>query len=34
VLEAIDVGKDVYGFSASNIGNMSLGGGRHPLAVP
>jgi len=34
VLEAIDVGKDVDGFSASNIGNMCLRGGRPPLAVP
>ena len=34
VLEAIDVEKDVDGFSASNIGNMCLRGGRPPLAVP
>jgi len=34
VLEAIDVKKDVDGFSASNIGNMCLRGGRPPLAVP
>ena len=34
VLEAIDVAKDVDGFSAANIGNMCLRGGRPPLAVP
>merc|ERR1719424_2427346 len=34
VLEAIDVAKDVDGFSATNIGNMCLRGGRPPLAVP
>ena len=34
VLEAIDVAKDVDGFSASNIGNLCLRGGRPPLAVP
>ena len=34
VLEAIDVSKDVDGFSAVNIGNMCLRGGRPPLAVP
>jgi len=34
VLEAIDVAKDVDGFSASNIGNMCLRGGKPPLAIP
>ena len=34
VLEEIHVAKDVDGFSASNIGNMCLRGGKPPLAVP
>jgi len=34
VLEAIDVAKDVDGFSATNIGNMCLRGGKPPLAIP
>lgn len=34
VLEEIKVSKDVDGFSATNIGNMCLRGGRPPLAVP
>ena len=34
VLETIDVAKDVDGFSATNIGNMCLRGGKPPLAVP
>ena len=34
VLEEIAVAKDVDGFSAANIGNMCLRGGRPPLAVP
>lgn len=34
LLERIDVAKDVDGFSATNIGNMCLRGGRPPLAVP
>lgn len=34
VLEEIAVTKDVDGFSAANIGNMCLRGGRPPLAVP
>jgi 5,10-methylene-tetrahydrofolate dehydrogenase/methenyl tetrahydrofolate cyclohydrolase len=34
LLERIDVAKDVDGFSASNIGNMCLKGGRPPLALP
>jgi len=34
VLEEIAVKKDVDGFSAPNIGNMCLRGGRPPLAVP
>ena len=34
VLETIDVSKDVDGFSATNIGNMCLRGGKPPLAVP
>lgn len=34
VLEEIHVEKDVDGFSASNIGNMCLRGGRPPLALP
>mmetsp|Transcript_11746 Transcript_11746/g.27140 ORF Transcript_11746/g.27140 Transcript_11746/m.27140 type:complete len:369 (-) Transcript_11746:365-1471(-) len=34
VLEAIKVSKDVDGFSAENIGNMCLRGGKPPLAVP
>ena len=34
VLEAIEVRKDVDGFSAENIGNMCLRGGKPPLALP
>jgi len=34
VLETILVEKDVDGFSASNIGNMCLRGGKPPLALP
>jgi len=34
VLETIQVEKDVDGFSAANIGNMCLRGGKPPLAVP
>jgi len=34
VLEEINVAKDVDGFSAANIGNMCLRGGKPPLAVP
>jgi 5,10-methylene-tetrahydrofolate dehydrogenase/methenyl tetrahydrofolate cyclohydrolase len=34
VLEAIEISKDVDGFSALNIGNLCLRGGRPPLAVP
>jgi 5,10-methylene-tetrahydrofolate dehydrogenase/methenyl tetrahydrofolate cyclohydrolase len=34
VLEAILLAKDVDGFSATNIGNMCLRGGRPPLALP
>jgi len=34
VLETINVDKDVDGFSAANIGNMCLRGGKPPLAVP
>mmetsp|Transcript_22681 Transcript_22681/g.44027 ORF Transcript_22681/g.44027 Transcript_22681/m.44027 type:complete len:373 (+) Transcript_22681:28-1146(+) len=34
VLSAINVSKDVDGFSAENIGNMCLKGGQPPLAVP
>ena len=34
VLELIDLAKDVDGFSATNVGNMCLRGGRPPLAVP
>ena len=34
VLEEIDVAKDVDGFSAMNVGNMCLRGGRPPLALP
>lgn len=34
VLEEIAVSKDVDGFSAPNIGNMCLRGGKPPLAVP
>jgi len=34
VLEEIAVAKDVDGFSAPNIGNMCLRGGKPPLAVP
>ena len=34
VLEEIKVEKDVDGFSASNIGNMCLRGGKPPLALP
>ena len=34
VLEEIAVEKDVDGFSAPNIGNMCLRGGKPPLAVP
>ncbi|KAL1500336.1 hypothetical protein AB1Y20_013000 [Prymnesium parvum] len=34
VLEEIRVDKDVDGFSAANIGNMCLRGGKPPLAVP
>ena len=34
VLEEVNVAKDVDGFSAVNIGNMCLRGGKPPLAVP
>jgi len=34
VLETVLVEKDVDGFSAENIGNMCLKGGKAPLAVP
>jgi len=34
VLETVLVDKDVDGFSAANIGNMCLKGGKPPLAVP
>lgn len=34
VLEEISVAKDVDGFSAANIGDMCLKGGKAPLAVP
>jgi len=34
VLEEIKVEKDVDGFSAENIGNMCLRGGKPPLALP
>jgi len=34
VLETIKVAKDVDGFSAENIGNMCLRGGKPPLALP
>ena len=34
VLEAIAVEKDADGFSAFNIGNMCLRGGKSPLALP
>jgi 5,10-methylene-tetrahydrofolate dehydrogenase/methenyl tetrahydrofolate cyclohydrolase len=34
VLETVLVEKDVDGFSAANIGNMCLRGGKPPLAVP
>jgi len=34
ILETIRVDKDVDGFSATNIGNMCLRGGKPPLALP
>jgi 5,10-methylene-tetrahydrofolate dehydrogenase/methenyl tetrahydrofolate cyclohydrolase len=34
IVSAVAVAKDVDGFSADNIGNLALRGGRPPLAVP
>mmetsp|Transcript_45794 Transcript_45794/g.127055 ORF Transcript_45794/g.127055 Transcript_45794/m.127055 type:complete len:344 (-) Transcript_45794:179-1210(-) len=34
VLEAIEVSKDADGFSALNIGNLCLKGGKPPMAIP